>query len=76
MTGVLTESFWFIMVIWVLMLAFYFAYKDVILGAITGITGLFFGVFLMPVINWLSYILMLFNIYILIVALLKEPKKG
>ena len=71
----LGESFWFILVIWVLMLAFYFAYRDVILGTVTGIVGLFFGVTLMPEINWLSYVLFLFNIYILFVALFKETKK-
>ena len=73
---VLGESFWFILVIWVLMLAFYFAYRDVILGAVTGIVGLFFGISLMTEINWLSYVLFLFNIYILFVALLKETKKS
>lgn len=70
------ELTWLILVIWLIMTLFYFKSKNTMIGGTGGAIGIFFALTLIDDANWLGFILIVFNLYLLYEAIVrKEGKK-
>jgi len=76
----LTETFWFMLVLWVIFLAFGFRYRnEYMIKTSAGLIGVLFGLLVMTettiTLQVSGFALVLFNIYVLGSALLVEGGK-
>lgn len=66
------ELTWLILVIWLILLLFYFKIRKPMVGGTSASIGVFFGLTLIDDANWLGFILVIFNIYVLYDAIISR----
>lgn len=69
------ELTWLILVIWLIMVIYYFKSKNTIMGGTGGAIGVFFAITLIDDANWLGFILVPFNLYVIYEAIIGEGRK-